>query len=282
LRALAILGPNASAREARAFDSPGCPVSVTDCSAELKGNDAILVFGGDGTVHRHLAALSQSAAPALVVPHGSGNDFARALGIVNRSQAGVAWRRFCAGVGNVREIDLGAIRAAGSDTLFCCVASAGLDAEANRRANLYPRWLRARGGYLLAGITSALTFPPHQFDIDASDGPGKVAISEPGLLLACANTPVYGDGLRIAPDAKLDDTLLDVCFVRAMSRPRILLLVRTVLSGTHVRLPEVRYFKTNCVRLEPDPPLALHADGEYVCETPVEITVREKALRVIV
>ena len=279
MRALAILGPNASPREARAFDSSRCNVSIWEPSAELNA-DAALVFGGDGTVHRHLAMLSQAPIPVLVVPHGSGNDFARALGIVNRSQAGVAWRRFCAGVGTVREIDLGVVNAAGAETLFCCVASMGLDADANRRANSYPRWLRARGGYLLAGLTSALKFRPHRFEIRASAP--SFTISEPGLLVAIANAPAYGDGLRIAPDALLDDGLLDVCFVRAMSRLRLFAVARTVLSGTHVRLPEVEYFKSSCVRLAPEPPLSLFADGEYVCETPVEITVRQRALRVIV
>jgi diacylglycerol kinase (ATP) len=291
LRALAILGPNASAREADAFDCSRCSVSVGEPSADLKDADAVLVFGGDGTIHRYLAILSRSGAPVLVVPHGSGNDFARSVGIVNRSQAAVAWRRFCAGMGNVRDVDLGVIRAAGSETLFCCVASAGLDADANRRANNFPRWLRARGGYLLAGITSAITFRPQHFDVRAdariavamgtAGATASVTISEPGLLVACANAPVYGDGLRIAPDARLDDGLLDICFVPAMSRTRLLLVARMVLSGTHVRLPEVRYFKTKCARLEPDPPLQLYADGELVCQTPVEVSVREKALRII-
>ncbi|MBV9086488.1 MAG: NAD(+)/NADH kinase, partial [Acidobacteriaceae bacterium] len=164
MRALAILGPNASAREALAFDSSRCKVSVWDQSEEFAA-DAALVFGGDGTVHRHLPALSRAAIPVLVVPHGSGNDFARALGIVNRSQAGVAWRRFCSGFGVVRTIDLGVIRTRDSETLFACVASAGLDAEATRRANKFPRWLRARGGYLLAGLRSILSFRPHRFGI---------------------------------------------------------------------------------------------------------------------
>jgi len=66
-----------------------------------------------------------------------------------------------------------------------------------------------------------------------------------------------------------------------MSKVRLLWVARTVLSGSHLRLPEVRYFKTRCLQVQPEPPLKLFADGEYVCETPVEVSVREKALKVI-
>ena len=71
--------------------------------------DAVLLFGGDGTIHRHLGELVKLGLPVLVVPEGSGNDFARALGLRGVRDSLAAWRLYCAEKNNVRSIDLGAI-----------------------------------------------------------------------------------------------------------------------------------------------------------------------------
>src|SRR5438876_1048607 len=113
--------------------------------------DAILVFGGDGTVHRHLPQLVGLRLPVLVVPCGSGNDFARALNLRNVWDSLAVWRKFSSGRGYVRTIDLGVVMPV-TDRLdtgqgpaaryFCCVGGVGLDGEIARRANRLPRWLR--------------------------------------------------------------------------------------------------------------------------------------------
>ncbi|MGA9814451.1 MAG: acylglycerol kinase family protein, partial [Terriglobales bacterium] len=107
MRVAAILGLGSSAGHlqpfARGSDAEwqlGMPASPTDA-------DAILIFGGDGTVHRHLPQLVKLGLPVLVVPHGSGNDFARALKLPSVGDALAAWRQFVSGRGGVRQIDLG-------------------------------------------------------------------------------------------------------------------------------------------------------------------------------
>jgi diacylglycerol kinase (ATP) len=127
--------------------------------------DAILLFGGDGTIHCHLAQLVQLGRPVLVVPAGSGNDFARALGLLRVRDSSAAWRLFCQGTNNVRMVDLGMImpvedgggpvashelaRESGLGTrYFCCAAGVGLDGEVSRRASELPRWLRRHGATL--------------------------------------------------------------------------------------------------------------------------------------
>jgi diacylglycerol kinase (ATP) len=280
LRAIAILGPDTSAVELAAFAAAGWPIEPLSPATSLADADAVLVFGGDGTIHRHLAALSAAKKPVLMVPRGSGNDFARALGITSRAQAFAAWNRFCTLGKNVREIDLGSIRSSAKSAepiLYCCVAGAGLDSEANRHANAMPRWLRAHGGYLLGALWAVAGSKSAHFTLE-SDTP----IRESGLMAAFANAPAYGDGIRIAPRAQLDDGLLDVCFVRAVGRARLLRLLPTVFSGRHVCLREVEYFQTSRLRIETTSPLAIYADGEYVCHTPAEIAVVPHALRVIV
>ena len=106
-------------------------------------------------------------------------------------------------------------------------------------------------------------------------------IDEPGLMVAFANGPTYGGGLRIAPAADFADGQLDVCFVRQVGKARLLQLMPRVFSGRHVNLPEVEYFKVSSLRLETDVPLDVYADGEFVCRTPVEVSVVPRALRVI-
>lgn len=101
-------------------------------------------------------------------------------------------------------------------------------------------------------------------------------------MVAFANTPTYGGGVRIAPDARLDDGKLEICVVVGMARARVLRLFPSVFSGRHLTLPEVKYFQADRLRIETDKPLDVYADGEYVCSTPVDVTVEARALRVIV
>jgi diacylglycerol kinase (ATP) len=214
---------------------------------------------------------------------GSGNDFARAIGLKSPSDSLTTWRKFCAGRGNIRNIDLGSIRASpdpDSETLFCCVAGAGLDAEANRRANAMPRWLRARGGYILALLAALSRFHPCQMTLHSAESPAR--LSECALVVAVANAPGYGNGMRIAPGASMEDGRLDACFVRPAGMLRLLRLFPRVYSGTHVGLPEVESLQSRCLRLESDVPMDIYADGEFAGRTPAEFRVVPGALPVIV
>jgi diacylglycerol kinase family enzyme len=104
---------------------------------------------------------------------------------------------------------------------------------------------------------------------------------QPTLLAAFANTPLYGGGMKIAPRARMDDGLLDVCVVGAVDRLRLMRLLPTVYSGRHLEVPEVDYFQSQRVRVKTEQPLDVYADGEYVCRTPVEVGVERGVLRVV-
>lgn len=285
MRAIAILGPDVSPQYLALFSRPGCEIIGHKRGEPVPSADAAVVLGGDGTIHHYLRDLSRLKIPVLVVPRGSGNDFARALGLRNDRDAVAAWNRFL-GAGHSREIDLGIITPLGemsaSPQLFCNVAGAGLDSEANRRANAMPRWLRGRGGYLLGALGAIRSSLAQRFVIEAQQVASPVKrIDEPGLMVAFANGPTYGGGLRIAPAADFADGELDVCFVRQVGKARLLRLLPRVFSGRHVNLPEVEYFKASSLRLEAEVPLDVYADGEFACRTPVEVSVVPKALRVI-
>jgi diacylglycerol kinase (ATP) len=246
-----------------------------EVSADL---DAALIFGGDGTVHRHLPELHRYQVPVLIVPKGSGNDFAKALGIRNEATALLAWKEFCSTRKNVREIDLGVIRKEQTEILFACVAGMGLDSAANAIANRMPSWLRGSVGYLVAALQVLPVFQP----LEIASLSRERETRGPAFFIAVANAHRYGGGMRVAPHAELADGLLDVCQVDQMSKWKLLCCVPTIFFGAHLGIKEVRYFQTTMIRIESARPLEVYADGEYACLTPVEIAVLPRALRVIV
>lgn len=289
MRVAAIFGLDSSAKHLRPFAKNMDAVFQTGLPNRKGEADAILIFGGDGTVHRYLAELVTLQLPVLVVPRGSGNDFARALNLRNVRTALAAWRKFVSGAGNVRKIDLGKIVPIAkphNGTYFCCVGGIGLDAEITRRANHLPRWIRRRGGYALSLPSALLGFSPIGVQIQAGEpgisSPRSIRYDGAAILVAFANAPAYGGGIRIAPRAQLDDGKLDICLVRNMGKARLLRLFPSVYSGGHLRVPEVEYFQTEDLRLETERPAEVYADGEYVCRTPVEVIVEPAALTVIV
>jgi diacylglycerol kinase (ATP) len=289
MRAAAIFGPNASEKNLRPFQ--GTPDTTWHIGLPApRQADAILIFGGDGTVHRYLPDLVMLQTPVLVVPCGSGNDFARALGLRNPRNALAAWKRFASGDGNVRPIDLGIIAALSEPAprahYFCCVGSVGLDSEVARRANRLPRWLRAHGGYVISLAPALVHLTPFRMSISLpSPGNPKEFIShsnQPTILAAFANAPTYGGGMKIAPRALLDDGQLDLCIISDINPFKLFCLFPTIYFGNHLRIPEVEYVQTTGLRIETDQPLDVYADGEYVCKTPIEASVARAALRVIV
>ena len=204
-----------------------------------------------------------------------------------------AWKNFCAGHGNTREIDLGIITPLGDSTgnsiygtrYFGCVAGVGLDGEISRRANNLPRWLRGHGGYALSLVPSVFNFAPFPMKVstpvDSADE-WLTRSDQPTLLAAFANTPHFGDGMKIAPNAELDDGLLDACIVGGMDPFKLFCLFPTVYAGKHLGIRGVEYFQSARARIETEHPLDVYADGELVCRTPVEIGIRQAALKVVV
>ncbi len=302
MRAAAILGLGCSPKHLAPFQANkeiewrmGMPADRTEV-------DIVLLFGGDGTIHRHLGQLVELGLPVLVVPAGSGNDFAHSLGLKRVRDSLAAWHQFSSGAQNVRAIDLGVItpilsatensstpaQGRSAYTYFSCVAGVGLDGEVARRANQMPRWLRGHGGYLLSMIPTIFSFAPLVMKIllpvetaITGNAGWKVRSHQPTLIAAFANTPLYGGGMRVAPHAKLDDGLLDICVVGAVNALKLFSVFPTVYAGRHLGIREVEYFQAARVRVETEEALDVYADGEYVCQTPIEVSIEPTALKVV-
>ncbi len=309
MRAAAILGLGCSAKDLKPFQSEAGVNWCIGMPAAADQADVILLFGGDGTIHRHLNQLVKLGLPVLIVPAGSGNDFARALGLRRVRDSLAAWRSFCVGQVNVRAIDLGVItslevageypsnnaqgRSAphesahnsvlGTRSYFCSVAGIGLDSEVARRANELPRWLRGHGGYALTLAPAIFSFAPFPMKVLTPDEAGvwTTRSDRPTLLAAFANTSTYGGGMKIAPHAQMDDGQFDVCVVGAVGSFKLASMFPTVYFGRHLNLREVDYFKAERLRVETENPLDVYADGEFVCQTSVEVGVNQAALNVL-
>lgn len=294
MRAAVIFGPGSSSTDLQPFQENSGSTWVMNLPAASSEAEAIILFGGDGTVHHHLPELVRLRLPVLVVPCGSGNDFARALKLFSVRDSLAAWRKFSSGGDNVRTIDLGVIApirdGSGAGELlaphyFSCVGSVGLDAEVARRANQLPRWLRAHGGYILSLLPALLRFAPTVMKISCPCPVRPEAhlaqTAKPIMVAAFANGPTYGGGMKIAPRAQLDDGTLDVCVIHRMSKLKLFCLFPTVYFGRHLSIPQVEYFQTESLRLETEEPIEVYADGEYVCHTPIDVSVARGALRVI-
>jgi len=292
MRAAAILGLGCSAKNLRPFQTDAGIDWRVGMPAAADQTDVILLFGGDGTVNRHLGQLVKLGLPVLIVPTGSGNDFARALGLRGVRDSRTAWRRFCDRRDNDRAVDLGVISRVGagvapaphqSGHYFCAVAGICLDAEVARRANELPRWLRGHGGYALTLTSTIFRFAPLPMKI-LSPGEGRswtVHSNQPTILAAFANTSTYGGGMKIAPLARMDDGQLDVCVIGGIDPFKLFCMFPTVYSGRHLSIRGVDYFQAPRLRVETESPLDVYADGEFVCRTPVEVCAEPGALNVL-
>jgi diacylglycerol kinase (ATP) len=281
MRVAAILGTGNIARSVANFQRH----ARVEWTSLVEQADVAVLFGGDGTVHRHLAMLVELEIPLLIVPCGSGNDFARALNLHRMRDAVRAWDKFRETGGNLRTVDLGTMQLSGNapdsgqTKYFSAIAGIGIDSEITRRANALPRWLRSRGGYALSAPREFVRFAPFAMQFALNGTPARF---QPSLLAAVANAPSYGGGMKIAPRARLDDGKLDVCIVRAMDRFKLFCLFPTVYFGRHLDFREVEYAQAPTVKIETERPLDVYADGEYAGQTPVEFQVAPGALKVIV
>ncbi|GAC1329705.1 MAG: YegS/Rv2252/BmrU family lipid kinase [Mycobacteriales bacterium] len=232
-----------------------------------QGLTGLVAVGGDGTVNLALQAVAGTPTPLGIVPAGTGNDFASALGLsAKRPEAAIA----AIVAGAVRTVD--AVRA--GERWWDCVMGAGFDSAVNERANGM-RWPRGPMRYNLAILAELGVFTPKAFTLTL-DG---VRHDLEAMMVAVANAPAYGGGLRVAPDARLDDGLLDVVVVAPMSKPTFLRLLPRVRTGGHIGHRSVSVHRAGVVELAGEGQTA-YADGERLAALPVRAQCVPGALRV--
>jgi diacylglycerol kinase (ATP) len=235
--------------------------------------DRVVVVGGDGMVNLAVHALTGSGVPLVIVPAGTGNDMAAALGVPISDPAGALDLIL---TGATHTVDAARVTGAeGDERWFVGVLAAGFDAVVNERANLMT-WPRGSAKYTLAALRELPVFRPIPFRV-VIDG---VRHDERAMLVAVANTTSYGGGMKVVPTAVLDDGRLDVLLLGEVSKATFLRVFPKVFSGRHVTHPAVRIIRGRRVELEAAGIVA-YADGERIGPLPRTVEVVPGAMRIV-
>jgi len=250
--------------------------------AALGELDALVVVGGDGMVHTGVNLVAGTATPLGIVPAGTGNDVARALGLPLADPAAATDLVVAALAGSaVRVVD--AVRITGDgdgpSRWFAGVLGAGFDAVVNERANGWS-WPRGRARYTLAVARELPVFRQRRYTVELDGTPWEVS----AMLVAVANAASYGGGMRVAPDAVMDDGLLDVVVAGPISRIGFVRVFPSVFSGGHLDHPAVTVRRARRVRVSThpdDPPVVAYADGERIAALPLLMEAVPGALHLL-
>ena len=237
-------------------------------------SDALVVLGGDGTVHQVLPALAETGVPLGIVPAGTGNDGAAGLGLPADPLAAADAIAAALGDGRVRLVDLGRVETGTGPRWWLTVLCAGFDSAVNERANAL-RWPRGPRRYDLAIAIEAIRLGPRRYTLTLD---GTEQVLDATIVTVC-NTPRYGGGKLIAPDARLDDGVFDVCVIAPVSRRTLAWLAAKLDRGGHVGHPAVTFHRANRVRVDADRPA--YADGERIGALPLETHCVPAALSVL-
>lgn len=233
------------------------------------GCDVLAVMGGDGSVHLALQAVVGSPTALAVIPTGTGNDVARALGLPRNDPLAAA--RIITS-GRSRLID--AARAGGR--YFLTVLASGFDSRVSERANAMSR-PRGQLRYSIATLTELRVFRPlsYRLTLDGS------SIGVEAMLVAVGNTPSYGGGLRMCEGAQIDDGLLDVVVIGPMSKPELVKVYPRLFSGGHINHPAYHRHRVRRVTVDAADVVA-YADGERVGPLPMTVEVVPGSVEVMV
>lgn len=243
-------------------------------AAIADGAETIAVVGGDGIVNLGVNLCAGQPVRLAVVAAGTGNDFARNLGLPVRDPAAAV--RVISD-GHSRRVDAGRVTgASGHKRWFGGVLGAGFDAVVNARAARMT-WPRGQMRYNLAILRELPVFKPIPYVVELDDR----RLEGRAMLVAVANTTSFGGGMNVCPDADVTDGLFDVLVLSEISIPQFLRVFPTVYHGRHLSHPAVEVYRSARVRLEAVG-IESQADGEVFERLPLEIENVRGALDVIV
>lgn len=245
--------------------------------ATASGPDAVIVVGGDGTLGEASNHLAPAGVPLGIIPAGTGNDFARALGIPQGSRDSATEAASIAFGTTTQAVDVGKAVTSDMQTNFLTIAALGFDANVNERTN-HMRWPRGGARYYLALLLELIALKPLDFTIRMGEGPVE---HRPGILVAVGNTRSYGGGMPICPDADPCDGVFDVTQVAPLRRLKFLRLFPLLLRAKHLSRPEALGNRTTSLEISA-PGLVVYADGERIGSESVKIKLIPAALRVLV
>jgi diacylglycerol kinase (ATP) len=240
---------------------------IADCLKTRPDLSRVAVTGGDGTASDTAAALAGITLPMGIIPLGTGNDFARGIGLP-RGRDVDAWVDIIAN-GAPNPIDMGRYRTGTAEGCFLNVASTGFDAAVTRAALRLKKRINLPFIYLLAipAALPALGFSRVTLDVDG------IRLKRRVLMVAVANGGRYGGGIRINPAGAPDDGFFDLVTYRAASPVKLVATLPRFLRGDHRRMDQVETMRCRSVRIDGETPLPVNIDGEIKGTTPLAASI---------
>ena len=227
--------------------------------------------GGDGTAHYLVNELANTGKTVGLIPMGSGNDIALNLGIpldVEESCSVIAG-------GRTKKLDLGVIN---DKHYYLCIAGSGFDSQVNDLANNTRFPIKGPSKYTYSVYKTLITFRSKKFTF-SYDGQVKDVY---GMMVAAANMPSYGGGMKIAPQASPESGVFDVCIIKKMSKLHFIQVFPKVYEGKHVDDPNVEIFSTDQLTLDSEYNFSVFADGEYICKLPATFKIAPAKIEFLV
>jgi YegS/Rv2252/BmrU family lipid kinase len=247
------------------------------------GRKLVVAMGGDGTISEVADGLVAAGGHAElgIIPRGTGGDFRRMLGIENDLRRAAARVRKSV----PREVDVGRIRYIACDGSeqtrhFINVASFGFSSVVAQRANDSSKRLGGRVSFLAAVVRSLLTYDNAEVTLSVDGGEARRMTV---LLAAVGNGRFFGGGMKICPEAKLDDGSFDLVAVGDLGRMEVLAKIHRIYSGDHLSMKEVRSVRCRHLSVAPADPgaeIPVEIDGETPGRLPASFEIRQGALRI--
>ena len=225
----------------------------------------IIVIGGDGMLHAAINNVQGN--PIGLIPAGTGNDFARALGLSLEDPIENIRRVLSA---DVEEVDLGKI----GDEYFAAICSTGFDSVVNERANKL-KWPTGKMKYNIAMLLELPRFKPRSYEIVID---GKKMQTQ-AMLIAIANGLSYGGGMKVCPAADIQDGLLDIMILAPVPKLEFIRIFPSVFKGLHVTHPAVSILQGRSIQIKAD--AVAYADGERIGELPLDVSISHNKLKVL-
>jgi diacylglycerol kinase (ATP) len=237
----------------------------------LKDNDidVLIAFGGDGLISMCLQLVCSTSTALMVVPTGTGNDFARSLGNLNKSEAEIF--HFIRS-NDSSKIDAARVISSHKSTWYVQILSSGFDAGVNKLANSI-KWPRGKSKYTIALLLALFKFKPISYEIKTD----QQTLNLQAMLVVVANGQSYGGGMKILPHSSYEDGMLDLLYVDPVSKFTLLTIFPRVFNGSHINHPKVKTLRSE--RFEISAKTNAYADGEFVSELPVKVEVIPKSLK---
>ena len=237
----------------------------------VERGEVAAAMGGDGLLGALAGELRHTDGVLAVLPGGRGNDFARKLGLGSDPVAACD----VLALGRVQQLDVADI----NGRAYLGIASSGLDSDAGDLAN--STRFRAKLGqlvYVYATLRALRAWRPAHWQVVVDGEPHAFT----GYSVAVCNSGVFGGGMALAPDARLDDGMLDVVTIGDIPKHKYLGSLPKVFTGAHIREPGVELMRGKEIAFHADRPFNVQADGDPVADLPATVRVQPGALRVLV